>query len=577
MPSFEQIGLREELLRTLEEEGITNPTAVQAALVPGLRRGVNAAARASSGSGKTLAYTLGILDRLGSPPTATTDGDEQVTTEGGDEPGEGRASSGPRMLVVAPSRETAESIALEIVPYAHSTGHQVTVPAAGWSASTDGASILVAPPEELALSVRGSALKLHDVEAVVIDGAEIMVQLGTWEHVDSLLDLVPRDAQRVLFAATLSEAVEDLISRRIKRALRYPSEPAVQTDRPTAPASSVGYILAGEREKLRLLTGQLAGREPDGTPPIIFCRTDERAADLAESLTIRGFLVGPPGDSDADVAIAAADVARDELLADGTGDPPPGIPQTISFDVPADAATLRDRHSGDADAVVLLEPHELAHLREIATQAGFAITATPIAPPRTRTAAELEAYRAELRSAIEGEDLSAQMLVLAPLFEEFTPAEVAAAASALLRSRRPQTPAPLAAQAPSPAAAAEAATIAPQAGRKREQAPAGPAPVTWARLYVSIGSRDEIRPADIVGTLAGEANIPGSRIGKIEIRDSFSIVEVQADVADQVIRAVNGTTMKGRSIRVDYDRGGPARRPPPRTGPPRRTTRRPPG
>ena len=91
----------------------------------------------------------------------------------------------------------------------------------------------------------------------------------------------------------------------------------------------------------------------------------------------------------------------------------------------------------------------------------------------------------------------------------------------------------------------------------------------WAEIW------SDILPL-IQRALAGEANIPGSRIGKIEIRDSFSIVEVQSDVADQVIRAVNGTTMKGRSLRVDYDRGGPARRPPPRGGAPRRTSRRPP-
>ena len=115
-------------------------------------------------------------------------------------------------------------------------------------------------------------------------------------------------------------------------------------------------------------------------------------------------------------------------------------------------------------------------------------------------------------------------------------------------------------------------------GRPAEtRAPTGPAPVTWARLFVGIGSRDDVRPADLVGTLAGEAGIPGSSIGKIEIRDSFSIVEVQAHVADKVIGAVNGTTIKGRSARVDYDRGGPARRPAARPGGARRTSRPPPG
>ncbi|MEW5928252.1 MAG: DbpA RNA binding domain-containing protein, partial [Gemmatimonadota bacterium] len=94
------------------------------------------------------------------------------------------------------------------------------------------------------------------------------------------------------------------------------------------------------------------------------------------------------------------------------------------------------------------------------------------------------------------------------------------------------------------------------------EAPTGPAPSAIARLYVGVGSRDGIRPGDLVGAIAGEANIPGSAVGRIEIRDTFSIVEVQADAAEKVIRAVNGTTIKGRSVRVDYDRAGDRARKP---------------
>jgi ATP-dependent RNA helicase DeaD len=149
--------------------------------------------------------------------------------------------------------------------------------------------------------------------------------------------------------------------------------------------------------------------------------------------------------------------------------------------------------------------------------------------------------------ALREEDLGAQLLVLEPLFDEFSPAEVAAAAIALLRRRLAPGPTPSAA---APRAAAGAAAHAVPATES------GPAPATWARLFVGLGSRDAIRPGDLVGAIAGEADIPGSSVGRIDIRDNFSIVEVQAEVADKVIGALNGTTMKGRSLRVDYDRGG---------------------
>src|SRR5690606_34319255 len=153
-------------------------------------------------------------------------------------------------------------------------------------------------------------------------------------------------------------------------------------------------------------------------------------------------------------------------------------------------------------------------------------------------AAELGAFRAMLERAIAEEDLGAQLLVLQPLFERYSPAEVAAAASALLR-RRP----------PAPVEARPEAIEAPAAPR-----PAAPAPPAFVRLFFGVGARDGVRPGDLVGAITGEANIKGDKVGRIEIRDNLSIVEVDSAVADRVIRAVNGTTLKGRSVRVDYDR-----------------------
>jgi len=542
MQSFEEIGIRDELLRTLEEEDIVRPTAFQAAVLPALRRGGNLVARTSSGSGKTLAYALGVIDRL--------------------EPADEGESEGPRMLVITPTREEAEAKGLALVPYSQATGHRVGVTGAAWGTMTADATIVVAAAADVMEAVQGSALKLDDLVAVVIDGAASILALGGWGQVDALVNLVPRDAQRIVISAEISAPIENFAERRVKRALRYPSEAAIADGRPAAaPTVSVGYLVASESEKLRLLAMQLRGRDPGGPPPIIFCRGDERAADLAERLSIRGFLVGDPGDEDADVAIAAADL-YDGKETDGNEGLDEG--QTISFDVPADVPTLLARHGHDSDGVILVAPRELAHLKEIARLANLRLHASHGPTTLPGAAGNLEAYRSELRTAVATEDLAAQMLILDPLLEEFTAAELAAAASALLRSRRTTTP------------TQDASRAAPA---RDQAAPAGQAPVTWARLYVSVGSRDEIRPGDLVGALAGEANIPGSRIGKIEIRESFSIVEVQADVADSVIRAVNGTTMKGRSLRVDYDRGGPARRPPPRAGGggSRRTSRPPPG
>jgi ATP-dependent RNA helicase DeaD len=99
---------------------------------------------------------------------------------------------------------------------------------------------------------------------------------------------------------------------------------------------------------------------------------------------------------------------------------------------------------------------------------------------------------------------------------------------------------------------------------KPETKPAEPGrPVAFVRLFVSAGTRDNIRPGDLVGAITGEAGVKGEQVGKIELRDTFAVVEVAADVADRVIRALNGTTLRGRSLRVDFDRKAtsPAARP----------------
>jgi ATP-dependent RNA helicase DeaD len=524
MTDFRDLGLRDELLRALEDEDIGQPTALQRAVVPVLRRGGNLVARASAGAGKTLAYSLGVLDRL----DARSQEDEAVQA---------------RVVILRPTPEAAERTALSLFPYAQNVGMAATVPGGSWGTPVDAAEIVVATPEAVLAAVRGSTFKLEAVETVVVDGASAMEELGQMEVLETLLDHLPREAQRVLLSTTLTASLEDMVDRRVKRALRYPPEAAVPEAREAAPRhGEIGYVVVREAQKLELVSRALAGREAGGSPPVLFFRTDERAALVAEALTTRGFVLGELGDEDADAVIAAAGTTREEL-AEGAGEE---TGQTISFDVPPDEEALLARHQGDADAIVLLEPAQLAHLREIANRAGYGVRSVslPITAPAVR---EVSDFRDRLRTALREEDLGAQLLVLEPLFDEFSPAEIAAAAIALLR-RRP-------ASGPTPSAAAPRAAAGP-AAHAVPATESGPAPATWARLFVGLGSRDAIRPGDLVGAIAGEADIPGSSVGRIDIRDNFSIVEVQAEVADKVIGALNGTTMKGRSIRVDYDRGG---------------------
>lgn len=532
MASFNDLGLREPLLMAVEEEGIEHPTAFQQAAIPVLRREGNLVARASSGAGKTLAYALGVLDRM--EPRAGDAGEdaaERVEDEAG----------GTRVLVLVATPEVAEHTALSLVPYAHAVELAVTASGPGWGTAPGDADVLVATPGQVMDSVRTSGVKLDAVEAVVVDGASDIEALGGWEALETIFDNVPRTSQRVIVTAETTPGVQDLVDRRVKRAIRYPTQPAV-VDAGAEPAQTtgvVGYVPVSEREKVNTVARLLGGDRDGDAPPVLVCRTDERAAQVAEALALRGFLVGEPDDEEAQVAVVGSAGALEGAAAAGT---------VISFDVPGDDETLRARHGGEHTGFILVQPKELPHLREIARRAGLDARPAGITGEQGAQGDELRRFRGELRRALREEDIGAQMLVLEPLFEDFTAAEVAAAAAALLR-RRPRAEA--AEAAPAPAPQQRGAVRAPA-----RESTAGSAPTAIARLFVGVGERDGVRAGDLMGAIAGEADIPGSSVGRIDIRDTFSIVEVPADAAQKVIDAVNGTTIKGRSVRVDYDRGG---------------------
>ncbi|MDQ3556421.1 MAG: DEAD/DEAH box helicase, partial [Gemmatimonadota bacterium] len=405
MASFHDFGLQDFLLRPLEDGDVEHPTAVQEAVIPVLRRGGNLFARAGSGSGKTLAYTLGVFDRV----------------RGSDDEDDGEAGT-IRVLVLRPTTQAAERTALAMVPFAHAAGLGVVVPGGAWAMESAAADVIVASPADALAAVRGSGLKLDALEALVVDGASDILALGGRDAVESLLDHAPRDAQRVVLSAVTTSEVEDLVDRRVKRALRFPSEPAVTGGPAPAMEGSLGYTIVAEGEKTEMLIRLLRAPREGETPPVVFCRTDERAADLAEALSVRGFVVGEADDAEADVAIVAVGTTREEL-AEESGDT---AGRSISFDIPADEGALRQRHGGDPAALVFATPRELPHLQEIARRARLRAGAVVLPPPPGAGNRELDTFRQILSTAVAEQDLGAQMLVLEPLFEAHGAAEVAA-------------------------------------------------------------------------------------------------------------------------------------------------------
>jgi ATP-dependent RNA helicase DeaD len=511
------LGLSDRLQAAAGALGWSRLTPLQTAALPVLRRGGNLVLHASSGAGVTGAWGLPLLDRLADP-----DGDAAGSSD----------VAGPRALVVAPTAERARAVAVALSELAVDTGLAIRATEPGWR--TRGADVLVTTAERAMHDVQGSVLKLDGIQTLVLLelGEQFALQLE--DALGTIVSLVPRDAQRVVTSARLEGDTERFIETHVRRPLTVPARPADPGPSPQQESrGQLGYLVLAESEKHELLARLLEGVEGD---VLVYARTVDRAAHVLVELSRRG--------------IVPAENARIRVVGFTADDA--GAERVVSFDVPFSAEELLRFH--EKGGTVFVTPPELQHFLRIAREVPFTLKQRRA---RTFDPTSLDTYRATVRAAIGAEDLAAQLLVIEPLFDEYSPVEVAAALSALLRSRAART------SAGGDTGAAPSTPPHTQAGAAPKEASTG----AFTRLFISVGSKDNIRPGDLVGAITGEAGIKGDQVGRVDIRETFSVVEIAGSVADKVIRALNGTTMRGRSLRVDYDRKGTGGDSGPRSGP----------
>jgi ATP-dependent RNA helicase DeaD len=490
---LEQLGMRDELVQAAASLGFREATALQASAIPVLRRGGNLVLNASTGAGVTMAYALPLLDRISQNAESAT---------------------GPQILVLVPTEDRASRKAQLLARLARTVGLRASALAPGWGRKTE-AAVVVATAESARMAVERSELKLDALQAFVLVDANM--QLGeNADPLNALMASIPRDAQRVITAAEVNAEVERYVDAYVRKAMHVPA----RSDDPAAPVAVTGdldYIVVPESRKesqlVRLLEQRLDSR------PVVVVRSAASGEAVRDALALRGFNAG--GEAGSEVRIVAASEAA-------------GASNEISYDVPFEAETLKKVHA--SGGLVMVTPPELPHLRRIASAAGLSLKAERVQQSASNSLTE---YRRMLRQAVHDEDVDAQMAVLDPLFDEFSPAEIAAALSALVRKRVV------------PRAATVTTTGAPRPASAQEG---------FIRLFLSVGSRDNVRPGDLVGAITGESGVTGDQVGKVDIKDSFTVVEIATSVAEKVIRAMNGTTMRGRSLRVDYDRKGAAGR-----------------
>ncbi|MFL5646082.1 MAG: DEAD/DEAH box helicase, partial [Chloroflexota bacterium] len=427
--------------------------------------------------------------------------------------------------------------------------------------------IVVATPGRALDHLKRGTLKLDHLRVLVLDEADEMLDMGFADDLEVILKATPVDRQTALFSATVSP----VISRIAKRHLRDPARIKVHAEKSTGDGAArigqVAYVVR-RNDKLAALCRILDVE--DGTSTLVFARTRGEVDDLAEALSARGHdaaalhgglvqegrdrIMNRFRDGSLDVLVAT-DVAARGLDIEH-------VSHVVNFDVPSnpDAYVHRIGRTGRAGregvAITLVEPREHRLLRNIE-----AATHTKLEIARLPTVADLrerrtEILRASLREALLADGYDRFRGVVEPLTEEFDLVDIALAAVSLIEGATGQdsdevelASPPLVAPGPPPRPARAGPSRAPRAGPQRG-APDG----SWVRLWIGGGRRAGLRPADLVGAITNEAHVPGSAIGAIQINDGFSLVDVQEGVADAVVSALAGATIRGRRMPVRRDR-----------------------
>ncbi|WP_375491130.1 DEAD/DEAH box helicase [uncultured Jatrophihabitans sp.] len=534
MTSFGELALRDELQRALDALGYEEPTPIQREAIPALLAGRDVVGQAATGTGKTAAFALPLLQQL---------------TPGG---------AAPQALVLVPTRELAIQVAEATHRYGRQLGARVLAVYGGQPigrqirALESGVDVVVATPGRAIDHLTRGTVDFAQLRTVVLDEADEMLDMGFAEDIEAIMAQVPGQRQTVLFSATLPKRIDGLVQRYLTR----PVKVRIHREKgETGPANvrQVAYLVPRQHKASAL--GRILDVESP-TATVVFCRTREEVDSLGETLAARGYraeaLHGGMTQDQRDRVMSrvrnrtaellvATDVAARGLDIDH-------LTHVVNYDLPSapDSYVHRigrvGRAGRDGVAITLVEPrqHRLLKTIEKATKQKITVETLPtVADLRAR---RLELTRAALAETLADGDSEQYRVVVDTLTDEHDLMEVALAAVRLVHeaSGADETD-----EIPSPSADSAARQDAGERTAKtRDRGPT-------STVFVSLGHAAKIRPQDLVGAIANETSLSGRQIGAIEITHKFSTVEIPQAAEREVIDALRNTLIKGRKARVE--------------------------
>lgn len=507
--NFEDFNLSRETMKSISEIGFEEPTPIQVSAIPLIMSGRDIVGQAQTGTGKTAAFGIPIVEKC-------------------------QKGRNPFAIILEPTRELAVQVAQEINKIGKHKKISVLPVYGGTSIERQikilqrGVNVVVGTPGRVIDHLNRKTLSLADVKIVVLDEADEMLDMGFIEDMETILKAIPSERQGLLFSATIPQPIMNIA----KRYMKNPEKIRANTKDVIVPKIRQIFYEVREPDKVNALSKLLDVEDPQLA--IVFCHTKRDVDEVSLKLGQMGYNAGAlHGDFTQarrdevmgkfkagmlDILVATDVAARGLDIKDVTHVINYSIPQNPDSYVHRIGRTGRAGKSGIA--ITLVNPREYRHLRLIEKTAKTVIDKKKLPTQKDVIKAKEKNVIRDISGIIKENKHEAYLSLFKELSEEYEIGDIAAAA------------------------------LYAAFGEVKETPPEDIEKDGTARLFMTIGRTDKIQVADIVKSISSESGIPFHKIGKIDVFDKFTFVEVPKEFADNVIRSVNDVIMKGKRVKV---------------------------
>lgn len=523
---FEELGLMPEILRGIEEMGFEEASPIQAKAIPVVMSGKDVIGQAQTGTGKTAAFGIPVLQKV-DPSLKKT-----------------------QVIILSPTRELAIQVAEELRNLAKYMHGIKVLPVYGGQDITKqirslkgGVQVIVGTPGRVMDHLRRKTIRCDYVHTIVLDEADEMLNMGFREDIETVLEYIPEEErQTVLFSATMPKPILDITKKYQHDAV------TIKVVKKELTVSNIEqyYYDVKRKDKIEVLTRLLDYYNPKVS--IVFCNTKKMVDELASELTARGYFAeGLHGDMkqpQRDRVMANFRKGKTEILiatdVAARGIDVDDVEVVFNFDLPQDeeyyvhriGRTGRAGRTGKAFSFV--KGKEVYKLKDIMRYCKTKIFAQPI--PSSEDVAQMKAEKImdKIVTIMEEEDLHDMINFIEKQINEsdFTAMDIAAA---FLKQAIGGT---------------EPATESYGDGDNYNFGDTG-AEDGMVRLFINIGKKQKVKPGDILGAIAGESSMSGDLVGAIDMYDKYTFVEVPQEYGKKVLAAMKNAKIKGKAIHIE--------------------------